>query len=267
MRERTAVAAGGYNPFVARMVEKAGFDVVYVSGGALSNLMALPDEGLVPFSDVLRMTRQIARATTAPVVVDADTGFGGPVGVARAVRAFEAAGVAAIQIEDQDPRFKRCGHLDGKHLISKERMVAKVRAAVDARRDDSFLIIARTDARSVEGLGAAIERAQAYQAAGADMIFPEAPQSREEFIAFRKALKAPLLANMTEFGKSPWLTDSEFEELGYNLVIHPVTTFRIAAQAIEEGLAEMLATGNQASLIARGRVMSRDAADAYLLDV
>ena len=259
------VAAGAFVPFVARLIEAAGYDAVYVSGAALSNSLARPDEGIIPRSRVLDFTREVIEVTSLPVIVDVDTGFGGPSGTAETVRLFEAAGAAAVQIEDQDPRYKRCGHLEGKRLISRERMVEKVRAAVKARRSRNFVIIARTDARAVEGFDDAVTRAQAYEAAGADVLFPEALTSREEFEAFRKATKVPLLANMTEFGKSPWITDDGFAKLGYAIVLHPATTFRLAAQAVEEALREMKQHGNQQSLQASGKLMPRAEIDAYLI--
>jgi methylisocitrate lyase len=258
------VAAGAFVPFVARLVEETGYDAVYVSGAALSNSLARPDEGLLPRSRVLEFTREIVEVVDLPVIVDVDTGFGGPVGTAETVRLFEAAGAAAVQIEDQDPRWKRCGHLEGKHLISCERMAEKVRAAVQAKRDPDFQIIARTDAVAVEGYEPAVERAKAYEAAGADVIFPEALTSREMFADFRKRVKVPLLANMTEFGKSPYLSDDEFASLGYALVLHPATTFRLAARAIKDALIEMKRQGNQESLQRDGRLMPRGEIDSYL---
>jgi methylisocitrate lyase len=200
-----------------------------------------------------------------PVIVDVDTGFGGPKGTADTVRLFEEAGAAAVQIEDQDPRWKRCGHLEGKHLISRERMVEKLEAAVAARRDPGFMIIARTDAVAVEGYEPAVARAQAYERAGADVIFPEALTSREMFESFRQTVSVPLLANMTEFGKSPWVTDDDFVALGYRLVLHPVTTFRFAAKQIRDALAEMRAAGNQQSLVDAGKLMNRGEIDSYLI--
>jgi methylisocitrate lyase len=258
------IAAGAFIPFVARLVEEAGYDAVYVSGAALSNSLARPDEGLLPRSRVLDFTREIVGVVDVPVIVDVDTGFGGPAGVARTVELFEAAGAAAVQIEDQDPRWKRCGHLEGKHLISCERMAAKVRAAVKARRQRDFMIIARTDARGVTGFGDAVERARAYEAASADAIFPEALTSREEFIALRAQVGVPLLANMTEFGKTPWLTDAEFAGLGYSLVLHPVTTFRLAARSIKGALQEMREQGNQRALQESDKLMPRTEIDRYL---
>lgn len=268
LKERLAagqvIAAGAFVPFIARLVEETGYDAVYVSGAALSNSLARPDEGLVPRSKVLEFTREIVEVVDLPVIVDVDTGFGGPKGTAETVRLFEAAGAAAVQIEDQDPRWKRCGHLEGKHLISCNSMVEKVRAAVEAKRDPSFQIIARTDAVAVEGFEAAVERAIAYEAAGADVIFPEALTSREMFADFRKRVSVPLLANMTEFGKSPWISDAEYAELGYALVLHPATTFRLAARAIKEALIEMKRYGNQETLVRDGKLMPRGEIDTYL---
>ena len=258
-------AAGAFVPFVARLVEEAGFEAVYVSGAALSNSLARPDEGVIPRARVLDLTREIVEVVSIPVIVDVDTGFGGPKGTAETVRLFESAGAAAVQIEDQDPRWKRCGHLEGKHLISCRRMVEKLGAAVTARRDPGFVIIARTDAVAVEGYDDAVTRARAYEAAGADVIFPEALTSREMFQAFRKAVSVPLLANMTEFGRSPWISDEDFVALGYRLVIHPVTTFRLAAKQIRDALQEMRGTGNQQSLVAAGKLMPRDEIDSYLV--
>ena len=268
LKERLAagqvVAAGAFVPFIARLVEETGYDAVYVSGAALSNSLARPDEGLLPRSRVLEATREIVEVVGLPVIVDVDTGFGGPRGTAETVRLFEAAGAAAVQIEDQDPRWKRCGHLEGKHLVSCARMAEKVRAAVEAKRDPSFQIIARTDAVGVEGFEAAVARARAYEAAGADVVFPEALTSREMFADFRKRLSVPLLANMTEFGKTPWLSDEEFAELGYALVLHPATTFRLAARAIKAALIEMKRHGNQETLQRDGKLMPRGEIDAYL---
>lgn len=265
LKRGQVVAAGAFNPFVARLVEEEGYEAVYISGAALSNSLARPDEGLLSRSVVLEFTRQITSVIETPVIVDVDTGFGGPAGTAETVRLFESAGAAAVQIEDQDPRWKRCGHLEGKHLINSQRMAEKVEAAVNARRDPDFVIIARTDALAVEDFDRAVARAQAYEAAGADVIFPEALTSREEFARFRQTVKVPLLANMTEFGKSPWITDAEFAELGYDLVLHPVTAFRLAARAVKDALSEMRASGNQKALVEAGRLMSRGEIDAYLV--
>ena len=265
MERGPVVAAGAFNAFVACLVESEGFGAVYISGAALSNALALPDEGIISRGQVLRVTREVVRVVDAPVIVDVDTGFGGPRGVAETVRLFEAAGAAGVQLEDQDPRYKRCGHLEGKRLVSRERMAAKVRAAAAAKRDRDFVIIARTDARAVEGFESAVERAKAYAAAGADALFPEALTSREEFVAFRGKLSGPLVANMTEFGKSPWISDAAFGAMGYAVVLHPATTFRVAAQAIQEGLRSMKGHGNQELLAEAGRLMTREEIDRHLV--
>jgi methylisocitrate lyase len=260
----SCIAAGAFVPFIARLAEEIGYDAIYVSGAALSNSLARPDEGLLPRSKVLDLTREIVEVVDLPVIVDVDTGFGGPAGTAETVRLFEAAGAAAVQIEDQDPRWKRCGHLEGKHLISKERFVEKIAAAAAAKRDPDFQIIARTDAVAVEGFEAAVERAQASEAAGADVIFPEALTSREMFSEFRGRVSVPLLANMTEFGKSPWISDADFVEIGYALVLHPATTFRLAARAVKDALIEMKRHGNQETLVEDGKLMPRGEIDGYL---
>jgi methylisocitrate lyase len=265
MQSGVVSAAGAFVPFVARLVEETGFEAVYISGAALSNSLARPDEGVIPRSRVVDFTREIVEVVDIPVIVDVDTGFGGPRGTAETVRAFEAIGAAAVQIEDQDPRWKRCGHLEGKHLISCARMVDKLRAAVDARSDPDFMIIARTDALAVEGWDDAVARAQAFEAAGADVIFPEALTSRDQFAAFRRQVSIPLLANMTEFGKSPWLSDAEFASLGYGIVLHPVTTFRLAARQIKEALQEMREHGSQERLVQEGKLMPRAEIDSYLI--
>lgn len=229
-------------------VEQAGFEGVYISGAALSAGLGLPDIGLTTLSEVASSGQQIARATDLPVLIDADTGFGEPLNTARTVQLLEEQGLAGCHIEDQvNP--KRCGHLDNKTVVGTEEMVRRIRAAVSSRRDSDFVICARTDARAVEGLNAAIERAKAYVDAGADMVFPEALADEREFEAFRRAIDVPLLANMTEFGKSRLLSASELEALGMNLVIYPVTTLRLAMGAIESGLAQIAQTGTQRALV------------------
>ncbi|WP_078865450.1 isocitrate lyase/phosphoenolpyruvate mutase family protein, partial [Streptomyces roseus] len=209
---------GAINPYSARLIQEAGFDGVYLSGAVLAADLGLPDIGLTTSTEVAARAQQITRTTDLPALVDADTGFGEPLNAARTVQLMEDAGLAGLHVEDQvNP--KRCGHLDGKALMPLDAMVRRVRAAVDARRDPDFLLMARTDARSVEGLEAAIDRAKAYVDAGADAIFPEALGSEAEFEVFRKAVDVPLLANMTEFGKGPLLSSRALEDLGYNLVI------------------------------------------------
>ena len=239
---------GAFSPLVARIVQETGFDGVYISGAALSADLALPDIGLTTLSEVAARGGAIAQATDLPALIDADTGFGEPLNVARTTRVLEQAGLAGLHLEDQvNP--KRCGHLDHKAVVSTADMVARLRAAVDARTDPSFVICARTDARTVEGLSAAIDRAKAYVDAGADMIFAEAIADESELAAFRAGVDVPLLANMTEFGKSPLLDVATLERLGVNVVIYPVTTLRIAMGAVEAGLRTIAAEGTQSSIV------------------
>ncbi|WP_433528453.1 methylisocitrate lyase [Micromonospora sp. CA-263727] len=239
---------GAFNPLTARLVQQTGFEGVYVSGGALSAAAGLPDIGLTTLSEVAGWAADIAASTDLPALVDADTGFGEPLNAARTVQRLEDAGLAGCHLEDQvNP--KRCGHLDGKALIPPQDMVRRLRAAVTARRDPDFLIMARTDARGVEGLAGAIARAKAYVDAGADAIFPEALADEAEFAAFRAALDVPLLANMTEFGKGPSLDADQLRDLGYNLVIYPVTTLRLAMGAVEAGLRRLAADGTATGLL------------------
>ncbi|MFN7824190.1 MAG: methylisocitrate lyase [Pseudobdellovibrionaceae bacterium] len=240
---------GAWSPLVAMQIEKLGFDGVYISGSVLSNDLGYPDIGLTTMSEVTARGRQIARATALPSIIDADTGFGVPMNMARTVSEMIELGLAGCHLEDQE-NPKRCGHLDGKALVSRDEMVMKVKAAADAKKmDPNFLIIARTDARASEGLEKAIDRAKAYIDAGAEMIFPEALADLKEFETFRKAVSVPLLANMTEFGKSRLLTTQELESVGFNLVIYPVTTLRLAMKAVEEGLKVIKAQGTQESLL------------------
>lgn len=247
---------GAINPYSATLIEQAGFEAAYLSGAVLAADLGLPDIGLTTSTEVAGRAGQIARVTGLPVLVDADTGFGEPANAARTLQLFEDAGVAGMHLEDQvNP--KRCGHLDGKALVPTQEMVRKVRAASQARRDPGFLIMARTDARSVEGLDAAIERAKAYIDAGADAIFPEALADETEFARFRAAVDVPLLANITEFGKSPLLEARTLEDLGYNIAIYPVTLFRLAMGAVEDGLHALAAEGGQASLLPRMQTRSR----------
>ncbi|GGK28886.1 2-methylisocitrate lyase [Pilimelia terevasa] len=247
---------GAFNPLVARLVAATGFDGVYVSGGALSAAAGLPDIGLTTATEVAGWAAPIAAATDLPTLADADTGFGEPVNVARTVASLEDAGLAGCHLEDQ-VLPKRCGHLDGKTLVGRDEMVHRLRAAVAGRRDRDFLLIARTDARGVEGLPAAIDRARAYVDAGADAVFPEALADEAEFAAFRAALDVPLLANMTEFGKGPLLTADTLRGLGYNLVIYPVSTLRLAMGAVESGLRRIAADGTQAAVVAPMMTRSR----------
>lgn len=236
---------GVFNALVGRMAERLGFQAVYLSGAALSASLALPDVGLLTLTEFVEAARSIAAATRLPLLCDADTGFGEALNVERTVRLFEGAGVAGIHLEDQQLP-KLCGHLSGKQLVEAEIMAAKLRASASARRDGNFVIIARTDARGVAGFDEAVRRARLYVAAGADAIFPEALESRDEFAAFARALApVPLLANMTEFGRSPNLEFAELAEMGYRLVLYPVTTLRVALRAAHKALGDILAKGHQ----------------------
>ena len=241
---------GVFNGLMARVAEEIGFSAVYLSGAVLSAAAALPDIGLLTLTEVVDQARTIAAATRLPLLCDADTGFGETVNVERTVRLFEAAGVAGIHLEDQQLP-KRCGHLSGKTLIAAEAMAAKIRAAVAARRDASFVIVARTDARGVTGFDDAVARARLYLDAGADMIFPEALESADEFARFASAVTAPLLANMTEFGKSPNLPFADLAAMGYRIVLYPVTAFRVAIQAAREALEHLKRHGHQGDLLPR----------------
>jgi methylisocitrate lyase len=240
---------GAFNALVAKMAERLGYRAVYLSGGALSAGWAgLPDIGLLTLTEFAEQAAVLARATALPVLCDADTGFGEAINVDRTVRLYEEAGAAGLHLEDQ-VLPKRCGHLSGKALVDSQTMASKVRAAVSARRDADFVIVARTDARSVEGFDAAVRRARAYRAAGADMIFPEALESADEFGRFAQAVDAPLLANMTEFGRSPLLSFDQLAGLGYTAVIYPLTAMRAAMRAAEIALTTLRAQGTQQSLL------------------
>jgi methylisocitrate lyase len=239
------------NAAMARQVEHAGFEAVYASGAGMANATGgVPDIGLLTLTEVARLAGYIADAVKIPTIVDADTGFGGAENVARTICELERAGLAGCHIEDQEFP-KRCGHLSGKSIVEVEEMVAKIKAAGAARRDRDFMIIARTDARSVEGLDRAVERAGEYLAAGADAIFPEALQSVEEFRDFAKEVKAPLLANMTEFGKSPLLSFKQLADFGYRMVIFPQSAFRVSMKASEKFFATLKKTGTQSDWIDR----------------
>jgi methylisocitrate lyase len=245
---RCIAVPGAFNALVARMAERARFEGIYLSGAALSAASGLPDIGLLSMSEFVEQARLITAASSLPLLVDADTGFGGPLNVERAVTEFERVGAAAIQLEDQQLP-KRCGHLSGKSLVGAEEMEQKIRAAVNARLDPDFVIVARTDARGVEGFKAAVERARRYLAAGADVIFPEALESRDEFAGFGRAVEAPLLANMTEFGRSPLLSVTQLSELGYRIALFPVTAFRAAMKAAERALEEIARSGSQRAVL------------------
>ena len=253
--KRTVVLPGAFNALSAMQIERAGFDAVYVSGAGLAAARGLPDIGLLSMTEVISDAATIANAVAIPALADADTGFGPSLSVMRTVRELERAGVSGIQIEDQDMP-KKCGHLPGKRLVPRAEMVGKIKATVEARLDPDFFIVARTDARAVEGIAAAVERAKAYVDAGADAIFPDALESAEEFQTFARqlaktGLNVPLVANMTEFGKTPFLRVSEFEEIGYRLVLFPVTALRIAAKAIETMLTELKSAGTQHAFLER----------------
>ncbi|MEE6164401.1 MULTISPECIES: methylisocitrate lyase [unclassified Mycolicibacterium] len=247
---------GAFSPLVAKLVAEIGFEGVYVSGAVLSADLGLPDIGLTTLTEVATRGAQISSATDLPTLIDADTGFGEPMSAARTVTQLEDSGLAGLHLEDQvNP--KRCGHLDGKAVVETAEMVKRVRAAVAARRDPNFVICARTDAAGIEGISAAIDRAKAYADAGADLIFTEALGTPAEFEQFRAAVDRPLLANMTEFGKSDLLTARQLADIGYNMVIYPVTTLRLAMFAVEAGLREIDSTGTQSGLLDQMQHRSR----------
>ncbi|MDP6454125.1 MAG: methylisocitrate lyase [SAR202 cluster bacterium] len=237
---------GAYNPMASIMARNVGFEALYFSGAAFSAGLGIPDIGLFTLDQLTQAVRDVVRASGLPLIVDADTGFGEPVNVFKTVRDLEDAGAAAIQIEDQ-VMPKRCGHLDGKTVVPAEEFVQKLRAASHARRE--ALIVARTDSKAIYGMDEAIRRGRMYRAAGADIIFPEALETPEEFRAYADAVDGPLLANMTEFGKTPYLSADEFCALGYKIVIFPVTAMRVAAKATEMAFQELHATGTQTGLL------------------
>ncbi len=246
---RTLAIPGAFNALVAMQIERAGYEIVYVSGAAISSCRGVPDIGHLTLGDMVVEAGRIARSVSIPTIVDADTGYGGPSSVAEAVKKFEEAGLSGMQIEDQETA-KKCGHLSGKQLVSVDELVRKIEAAVHTKSDRDFMIIARTDARGVEGLEAAVRRAVTYAEAGADALFPEALESAEEFRIFNREIRqrgitVPLIANMTEFGKTPLLSVAEFERLGYRGVLFPVTGLRTALQAIDRLLAELKLFGTQ----------------------
>lgn len=252
----TFAAPGVFSPAIALVARKLGFKCMYFSGAAFSNLLGLPDLGVTTMNEVTDAVRKITVIVDdVPLIVDIDTGFGEGVNLTRAVLEMELAGAAGIQIEDQ-VMPKRCGHLSGKEVIKPAEMVKKIIAAKRARRRTKLVIVARTDAAQVEGLHSAIERANLYLRAGADMIFPDALESKAEFVNFARTVKGPLVANMTEFGKTPYFTMSEFAAMGYKCVLFPVTTFRSAMKASEEALREIRRTGSQKGLLRK--MMSRN---------
>jgi methylisocitrate lyase len=239
------------NAAIARQVERARFDAVYISGAGMANATAgVPDIGLLSMTEVVRLAGYVANAVAIPAIVDADTGFGGAENVARTISELEKAGLAGCHIEDQEFP-KRCGHLAGKSVVDADEMVGRIKAAISARRDEGFMIIARTDARAVEDFDRAVERARRYLEAGADAIFPEALQNADEFKAFASEVKAPLLANITEFGKSPLLSFDELAVFGYKMVIFPQSAFRVSMKATEEFLRDLKKRGTQSDWVDR----------------
>ncbi len=244
---------GAYNPLCAKLIAEIGFDGVYISGGVMSNDLGLPDIGLTSLDQVSYRAGQITKVTDLPTIVDADTGFKD---CKITISTLEKKGLAGCHIEDQISE-KRCGHLDNKELISKDEMVKKIKASIQARKDDNFLIIVRTDANTVEGIDKTLERIKAYEDAGADMIFPEAMKDEKEFEKVRKISKGYLLANMTEFGKSKLLSKKQLEDLGYNLVIYPVTTQRLAMKNVEQGLKSIFLDGHQNNIIDKMQTRKR----------
>ena len=244
---------GAYNPLTAKLIEEIGYDAVYVSGGVMANDLGFPDIGLTTLQDVSTRSYLISRVTNLPTIVDIDTGFKS---CKETIETFEEFGISAVHLEDQIER-KRCGHLDNKELITTEAMVDKIKECVSAKKDNNFKIIARSDAKSVEGLDKMIDRCKAYIDAGAEIIFPEALQDENEFEKVRKELPCYLLANMTEFGKSKLLNYKKLEEIGYNIVIYPVTTQRLAMKNVEDGLRDIYANGHQKNLIDKMQTRKR----------
>tara|TARA_Y100000741_G_scaffold48288_1_gene33213 strand:- start:1937 stop:2833 length:897 start_codon:yes stop_codon:yes gene_type:complete len=244
---------GAFNPLTAKLIEEIGYDAVYVSGGVMANDLGFPDIGLTTLEDVSTRSYLISRVTNLPTIVDIDTGFKS---CEKTIQTFEDFGISSVHLEDQVER-KRCGHLDNKELISKEEMVKKIKECVAAKKDENFKIIARSDAKSVEGIEKMLDRCKAYIDAGAEIIFPEALHDEKEFEIVRKELKCYLLANMTEFGKTKLLNYKELENLGYNIVIYPVTTQRLAMKNVEDGLRDIYANGHQKNLIDKMQTRKR----------
>ena len=246
-------APGAYNPLTAKLIQEIGYDAVYVSGGVMANDLGFPDIGLTTVQDVSTRSYLISRVTDLPTIVDIDTGFKS---CKETIETFEVFGLAAVHLEDQIER-KRCGHLDNKELISKEAMVKKINECVSARKDNNFKIIARSDAKSVEGIDKMIDRCKAYIDAGAEIIFPEALRDEKDFEKVRKELPCYLLANMTEFGKTKLLNYKELENIGYNIVIYPVTTQRLAMKNVEDGLRDIYSNGHQNNIISKMQTRKR----------
>ena len=244
---------GAYNPLTAKLIAEIRFDGVYISGAVMANDLGVPDIGITTLKEVSYRANQISRASDLPSIVDADTGFGD---CKKTIETFENLGLSGCHIEDQIDQ-KRCGHLDNKEIIPSATMVNKIKTAVKAKKDKNFLVIARTDANSVEGLKKTIDRVKAYEDAGADIIFPEAMKNEKEFEQIRKNSKVNLLANMTEFGKSKLLSANELENLGYNIVIYPVTTQRLAMKSVEDGLRAIMNDGHQNNVIDKMQTRKR----------
>ena len=244
---------GAYNPLSAKLISEIGFDGIYVSGAVMANDLGVPDIGITTLKQVSYRANQISKGTDLPSIVDADTGFGD---CKKTIETFESLGLAGCHIEDQIEQ-KRCGHLDNKELISLDKMVKKIKIASESKKDKNFLVIARTDANSVEGLNKTIERVKAYEDAGADIIFPEAMKDEKEFEQIRKNTKVSLLANMTEFGKSKLLSANTLEKLGYNIVIYPVSTQRLAMKNVEDGLKAICKDGHQNNIIDKMQTRKR----------
>ena len=250
------VMPGAINALTARLIEHEGFDAIYLSGAVLANSVGgVPDVGLMTLTEARDHATHVAGVTSIPILADADTGYGGSENAARTVRVLESAGVSGLHLEDQEFP-KRCGHLEGKQLVPVEEMCEKISAAAAAKNSADFLLLARTDARSVVGYDEAVRRAEAYLKAGADGIFPEALQSREEFERFARDVDTILLANMTEFGKSPYLAVDEFAAMGYRIVIFPVTLQRVAMKAVQEALQTIRTEKSQQTLVARMQTRS-----------
>lgn len=244
---------GAYNPLTAKVIEEIGYDAVYVSGGVMANDLGFPDIGLTTLEDVSTRSYLISRVTNLPTIVDIDTGFKS---CEKTIQTFEEFGVAAVHLEDQVER-KRCGHLDNKELISTDKMINKIKECVKAKKDKNFKIIARSDAKAVEGIDKMLNRCKAYVDAGAEIIFPEALTNEKEFETVRKSLDCYLLANMTEFGKTKLLNYKDLENLGYNIVIYPVTTQRLAMKSVEDGLRTIFKDGHQNNIVDKMQTRKR----------
>ncbi len=244
---------GAYNPLTAKLIAEIGFEGIYISGGVMSNDLGIPDIGLTTLKEVSYRANQISRVSDLPSIVDADTGFND---CKKTIETFESLGLSGCHIEDQIDE-KRCGHLDNKEIIPTNEMVKKIKTCVNSRKDKNFLIIARTDANTIEGLAKTVNRIKSYEDAGADIIFPEAMKDEKEFEQIRKNSKASLLANMTEFGKSKILTANQLENLGYNIVIYPVTTQRLAMKNVEDGLKVIFKDGHQNNIIDKMQTRKR----------